>query len=523
MIYRFAPFEIDVDQVELRREGVRVAVEPQVFALLRLLVENRERLVSKDEIIEAVWGGRIVSESAVSSRIKFARQALGDDGAAQRWIRTIHGQGFRFVGEAMVEGAPPSAPSGATDRLAEVMARPMVAVFPFEQEHPDPQDAYFVDGLTEDLMAELASWRWFPILSRNAAFDPARRTLPIAERAAAFGARYAIGGRIQRAERQARLSIELVDAASGAQLWSARFERDLDGLVEMQAQIAQEVFQRIAPELNSAERRRILRKAPGDLTAWDLTMKALWVLNRPSQNDFADALEQLESATRLDPSSPLSWSLISLIRYEAALKGWVGGNLGGVRHHFQNMLAAARKAIEIDPTGWMGHSLMSAGELWSEASHSRARYHADQAIDLNPSAGLAHHFSGCVYGFGGDLEAAVAVQSQAFRVDPNHLHADVIQADLGLWRYLMGDFDASRAHLERAIAENPMNQRARQRQVALLGRLGDEAGAREALEQLVAIGGPLTGAYVAASYPFQRPEHFELFVDGLRRAGAPLQ
>jgi Flp pilus assembly protein TadD len=187
------------------------------------------------------------------------------------------------------------------------------------------------------------------------------------------------------------------------------------------------------------------------------------------------------------------------------------------------MLVAARKAIEIDPTGWMGHCLASAGELWSEASYSRARYHADQAIDLNPSAGLAHHFSGCVYGFGGDLDTAVAVQSQAFRVDPNYLHADVIQADLGLWRYLMGDFDAARAHLERSMAENPTNQRARQRQVALLGRLGDEAGAREALEQLVALGGPLTGSYVAASYPFQRREHFELFAEGLRRAGVPVE
>ncbi|WP_372783134.1 winged helix-turn-helix domain-containing protein [Phenylobacterium sp.] len=522
MIFRFAPFEIDTGQVELRRDGARVAVEPQVFALLRLLVENRERLVTKDEIIETVWGGRIVSESALSSRIKFARQALDDDGAAQRWIRTVHGQGFRFVGEATEEGAPPPVRSSAPDRLAEVMARPMVAVFPFEQENPDPRDTYFVDGLAEDLMAELASWRWFPILSRNAAFDPARRALPIAERAAAVGARYAIGGRIHRAGGQARLSIELLDAAGGEQLWSARFESDLEGLAGMQAEIARQVFQRIAPELDSAERRRILRKAPADLTAWDLTMKALWVLNRPSQDDFAGALEQLEHATELDPASPLSWALISLIRYEAALKGWVGGNLGGVEHHFQNMLFAARKAIEIDPNGWMGHSLAGAGELWGEASHARARYHADQAIDLNPSAGLAHHFSGCIYGFGGDPEAAFATQSQAFRVDPNYLHADVIEADLGLWRYLMDDCEGARLHLDRALAENPKNLRARQRLVAVLGRTGDSAGAREALDRLEALGGPLTGGYVKASYPFQQREHLELFTEGLRRGGVRL-
>jgi TolB-like protein/Tfp pilus assembly protein PilF len=522
MIYRFGDFELDADQVELRRDGARLAVEPQVFALLRLLVERRERLVTKDEIIEEVWNGRIISESALSSRIKFARQALGDDGATQQWIRTIHGQGFRFVGEVTIEGPPVTPESDPAERLAEVMARPMVAVFPFEQETFDPSDAYFVDGFAEDLMAELASWRWFPILSRNAAFASGRRDVPIAERAAALGARYAVGGRMQRVGQQARLSVELVDAASGAQLWSARFERDVARLVEMQAQIAAEVFQRIAPELTSAERRRILRKAPEDLTAWDMTLKALWALNRASPDDFAEALEQLETATRLDPASPLPWNLISLIHYETALKGWVGGRREAVQQTMQSMLSAARKAVEIDPSGWMGHSLASAGELWAGASYTRARYHADQALDLNPSAGLAHHFSGCVYGFGGDLQEAITVQSQAFRIDPDYMHTDVIEADLGLWHFLLGDCDAAKVHLERAIAFNPRNTRARQRIVALLGSLGDVEGARAELDRLVELAGPLTPEYLTASYPFQRPEHFARLAAGLQRAGVVL-
>jgi DNA-binding winged helix-turn-helix (wHTH) protein/Flp pilus assembly protein TadD len=524
MIYRFGDFELDADQIELRRDGVRLAVEPQVFALLHLLVARRERLVSRDEIIEEVWGGRFISEAAVSSRIKFCRQALGDNGATQQWIRTIHGQGFRFVGEVTVEGDGPApvAALNPAERVAEVMARPMVAVFPFEQENPDPADAYFVDGLAEDLMTELASWRWLPILSRNAAFDPSRRGLPIAERPAALGARYAIGGRIQRVGQQARLSIELVDAAGGAQLWSARFERDMAGLVEMRGQIAAEVFQRIAPELTSAERRRILRKAPEDLTAWDLTLKALWALNHASQDDFAAALEQLETATRLDPASALPWNLISFIHYETALRGWAGGQREVMVRLLREVLSAAQKAVAIDPSGWMGHSLASIGELWGAASYTRARFHAEQALELNPSAGLAHHFSGCVYGFGGDLDEAIAIQSQAFRIDPDYLHADVIEADLGLWRFLLGDLEHARTHLERAIALNPQNARARQRMVALLGSLGDLDAACEERSRLEALSGPLTAEYLAASYPFQRPEHFERLADGLRRGGVSL-
>src|SRR6185312_8934002 len=442
MIYRFGDFELDTGQVELRRAGGRVAVEPQVFALMTLLVERCERMVSKDEIVEAVWDGRIVSDSALSSRIKFARQALGDDGSAQRWIRTIHGQGFRFVGEVTAgepaTAAPPPAVSGS-ERVAEVMARPMVVVLPFEQEVPDPYDAYFVDGLAEDLMSELASWRLLPIVSRHAAFDPTHRGLPIDRRARSLGARYAIGGRIHRVGRQARLSLELVDAQSGAQLWAGRFERDVSDLLEMQARIAGEVFGRIAPELQSAEQRRILRKPPQDFTAWDHTLKALALLNRPSQDDFTEALQQLALATALDPALPMSWNLISLIHFETALKGWVGGNLGSVEQLFEDMLSAARRAIDIDPSNWMGHSLASAGELWAMGAYGKARFHAEQALDLNPSASMAQHFSGCIFGFGGDLEAAVAVQSQVFRVDPKFLHSDVVDADLGLWSLLRDD------------------------------------------------------------------------------------
>ena len=102
MLYLFDAFELDADQIELRRNGVAVPIEPQVFALLRLLVESRDRMVSKEEVVEKVWEGRFVSDSAISSRIKFARRALGDDGKEQRFIRTLHGQGFRFIGDVRI-------------------------------------------------------------------------------------------------------------------------------------------------------------------------------------------------------------------------------------------------------------------------------------------------------------------------------------------------------------------------------------------------------------------------------------
>ena len=523
MIYKFESFELDTDRYELRREGQPRAVEPQVFALLTLLVENRHRMVPREEIVGTIWGGRAVSDSALSSRIKSARQALDDDGNAQRLIRTVHGQGFRFVGEVESIAAPAAAPSptptAAQELAHEVLARPVLAVLPFENEGGRPEDAYFADGIAEELITELSSWRWFPILSRDTSFDRSRANLSASARAAAIGARYAVAGRLLRAGDSSRLTVELLDTASETQLWSAHYTRSTAELAGLQSEIAAEIFQRIAPELTSEETRRIMRKRHEDLTAWDMTIKGLWYLHRATQHDFSQALALLQDATRVDPGFALPWSFIALARFEQALKGWTGGAPGGVRETFRSMLEAASTSIELDPSSWMGHALVSAGELWTNLSFSRARLHANRAIELNPSASMAHHFSGCISGFSGDLEGAIATQGNVYRVDPRYSHADVVEADLGLWHLLEGDLERAAAHLQRTIGLNPSNLRARQRQIVLAGLAGNKTLARETLQKLKELGGTMDEQYLAASYPFQNPRHAETFRAGLKAAG----
>jgi TolB-like protein len=519
MIHRFEGFELDTDRYELRRQGQPKAVEPQVFALLTMLVENRHRMVPREEIISAVWAGRAVSDSALSSRIKSARQALDDDGNAQRLIRTVHGQGFRFVGEVESAAAPAPEPAAVQEWARAVLARPVIAVLPFENETGRAEDAYFVDGIAEELISELSSWRWFPVLSRNSSFDRSRASLPASARAAALGARYAVTGSLRRAGDSSRLAVELLDTATDTQLWSARYLRGAAELAHLQSEIAAEIFRRIAPELTSEETRRVMRKRHEDLTAWDMTFKALWHLHRATRHDFTDALALLEDATRVDPGFALPWSFIALARFEQALKGWTSGAPGGVRDVFRGMLEAASTSVELDPASSMGHALMSAGELWTNLSFPRARLHANRAIELNPSASMAHHFSGCIAGFAGDLEGAIATQHNVYRVDPQYAHADVVEADLGLWHMLRGERECAGDHLERSIAINPANLRAWQRQVVRAGLMGDAALARKALQALEDLGGTMNEQYLAASYPFQDPRHAEIFRAGLAAAG----
>ena len=525
MIHRFESFELDTGRYELRLGGKPVAVEPQVFSVLTMLVENRHRMVRREEIIEAVWSGRAVSDSVLSSRIKSARQALDDDGNAQRLIRTVHGQGFRFVGKVEsvepVESATP-APTAAQAWVREVLARPTLAVLPFETDETDetesraPGDAYFADGIAEELIAELASWRWFPILSRDSSFDKSHAGLKASARAAALGARYVVAGRLARAEGARRLSVELLDATTDTQLWSARYDVRAAEFARMQSDIVSEIFRRIAPELTSAETRRVMRERHEDLTAWDLTIKGLWHMHR---HDFRQALALLEDATRVDPGFALPWSVIAQTRLEQALAGWKRGQRDESYEAFRGLLEAASTAVELDPSSWMGHTLMSAAELWVNLSFPRARLHANRALELNPSASMAHHVSGCIWGFAGDLDAAIAEQGNVFRVDPRYGHAEVVQSDLGLWHLLRGDLEQAAENLRRSVSLDPSNVRARQRQIVLAGFSKDEALAREALAALEKLGGTMDEQYLAASYPFQKPSHAKRFREGLRAAG----
>jgi TolB-like protein len=524
MIHRFEAFELDTDRHELRRGGEVRAVEPQVFSVLTMLVENRHRMVPREELIAAVWSGRAVSDSVLSSRIKSARQAVDDDGDAQRLIRTVHGQGFRFVGEVETVASPPPgpspAPTAAQELAHEVLARPVLAVLPFDSEGGAPEDAYFADGIAEELIAELSSWRWFPILSRDSSFDRTHAALPAFARAAAMGARYAVTGRLVRAGEASRLTVELLDSSTNTQLWSARYAGDAAELSRKQSEIASEIFRRIAPELTSEETRRVMRKRPEDLTAWDMTIKGLWHLHRATPHDFSQALALLEDATRVDPGFALPWSVIAHARFEQALKGWKDGKVLVARDAFRDVLEAAATSVDLDPASWMGHALMGAGELWTNLSISRARLHAERAIELNPSASMAHHFSGCITGFAGDLAGAIATQNNVYRVDPRYGHADVVDADLALWHLLKGDLDVARQHLERSIGLDPSNLRARQRQIVLAGLSGDAALAREAFDALEQLGGTMNEQYLAASYPFQDATHAETFRKGLRAAEA---
>ncbi len=522
MIYGFENYEVDPGRAELRRDGVAVPVEPQVFELIRYLVAAPDRVVTRDEIFSAIWGERIVSDAALSSRIRDARKALGDDGTAQRLIRTVQRRGLRFVGRVTERpAAMPARPAAVEPSLPdppqrpEILDRPAVAVMTLRSLSDDPSDEYLAEGLSDQIVAALSAWRYFPVLSRKttlgmqspdeATDDPAPRN-----------ARYVLGGSFRRQGSKVKLALTLADTRISEQIWSHQITRDRDELIDLEEEIAAQVATIAAPELVGADARRVLRKPASDLTAWELAMRAAWLIEKGTDTDFAQAERLAAQAIERAPDWSLPYTLIAVAKFQQAMAGFSGTD---TRAAFSDTMVEAKRALDIDRGSWIAHALTAVGELWTNRNHERALLHVQRAMELNPSAPMNYHFGGCICGFAGDPATARGHQERLLRMDPLYPYTATIESDLGLWHLLDGEFGQAQERLDRSHRWDPRYGRALQRQIVLAGLQDDRARAAVAAGKLRDLGLSLKRDAIMSSYPFRNPDHSALFLDGLRRSG----
>jgi TolB-like protein len=295
----FGDHRLDVDRRELWLGDRLIALAPQVFDLLVYLLCNRERVVTKDDLLEAIWGGRIVSESALTTRINAVRRAVGDSGKAQRLIRTMPRRGFRFVGiveeaqkpEASIS-AGPRAVADLLDSTLTLPDKPSVAVLPFANLSGDPEQDYFADGMVEEIVTALSRVRWFLVIARNSTLAYKDKAVDVRDVGRQLGVRYVLEGSLRKSGTRIRVTAQLVDAATANHVWAERYDREIVDLFAVQDEITERVVGAIEPELYAAEHFRSQRKQPDRLDAWECVIRAM------SQNHTRVGVTEAEALCR---------------------------------------------------------------------------------------------------------------------------------------------------------------------------------------------------------------------------------
>jgi TolB-like protein len=256
----------------LRRGPTIVPIAPLAFDLLEFLIRNRERVLTKDDLIVAIWNGRIVSESALSTCVNAVRSALNDTGARQRLIRTLPRKGMRFVG-AVCEAQKPDvfiATESATEQPRSALPlpdRPSIAALPFTNMSGDPEQDYFADGMVEEIITALSRLRWLFVIARNSSFTYKGRAVDVKQVGRELGVRYVLEGSVRKTSNRVRITGQLIDASTGAHIWADRFDGAMEDIFDLQDQLAASVVGAIAPKREQAEIERANRKPTGSLDA----------------------------------------------------------------------------------------------------------------------------------------------------------------------------------------------------------------------------------------------------------------
>jgi len=535
----FAGHELDLLRHELRRGGEVVHVEPQVFDLLLHLIRNRDRVVSKDELLDAIWSGRIVSEAALSSRINAARKAVGDDGDRQALIRTIHKRGFRFVGEVQEQNGPSgeavrSAEAGGEEggvrpAVAAVMAvrrdapsdaggrKPSVVVIPFTNLSQEPDTEYFSYGLTEDVIRLLARNRWLEVLSRHSAAAFRGREVEPRAVGAALGVRYLVQGSVLKRGEHLRIAADLVCAETGRQLWSESYDLGLADILQIQQAMAQQIAAVIEPELARLEREAAIRKPPGNLDAWDCYQRGLWNLWGFTVPGLAEAEVMFRRAIELDAGFARAHGALSYVYLQSAV-------LRGPEERQALLDAAlhyARKAVALDDGDCMNFCVLGRAHVMHR-NHAEGIAALEKAIQLNPSFAQGYFALGHAMLWCGREEEAIALLERATELSPRDPHLSTFHDLRAMAHFALGELDEAAAFGREAVRLPNASYRAFATLVAALGLLGRPEEARPWREELLRRMPGYSCAYALGEFFFGANDALvERFVAGLREAGVP--
>ncbi len=522
MQFLFGDYTLDIDRRELHRGSEPIAVEPQVFDLLIYLVQNHHRVVSKDDLIATVWEGRIVSESTLTSRINAARKAVGDSGEDQKLIRTIARRGFRFVGAVRPQSPDDaSAPSGprpdearGEPRLALPPSdRPAIAVLPFVNISGDPEQDYFSDGISEDIITALSKLRWFFVIARNSSFIYKGKAVHMKQVAEELGVGYVVEGSVRKSGDRVRISVQLNDVATGSHIWAERYERGLADVFAVQDEITEAIVAAIEPQLYASESFRAQRKPPDSMDAWDLVMRGLSYYWRVTREDNLVAQALLEKAIAIDPNYGQALGVLAASYTFSFHMGWA--EIAATVPIAERAALAAIQADSEDP--WAHYALGSVYLFTRRFEDSLAEF--ELALRLNPNFSLAQGYYGLVLSYCGRWEDADKAARRARRLSPRDPFSAIYSGIAAYAQFVGRNYQEAMRLAREAIRQRGDFVGAHRVLTAAAGMAGQAEIATSALRELRRAQPNISLAWIANQMPIMQGAELEHYLEAFRRAG----
>lgn len=403
----FDAFELDQGTRELHRNGVPVALEPKVFDLLVWLISNRERVVSKAELNEAVWHGSIVSDAAVDTCIKAARRAIGDDGKTQQKIRTLPRRGFRFVAavDARLEPAlasalaPPPPPRRAS-----------IAITPFVE---SGEPTRLGGALAHDVITRLAKLRSLFVIAQGSVFALHDRGMSSQDSGRLLGVDYTVGGEVTLRRSRLVVRVELWETQTARIVWAETFDAPSRAALAVLDGIGNRIVSSVVAEIEALERNRAILKAPSSLDAWEAYHRGLWHMYRFTQSDNEQARNFFEYAIGLDRTFSRALAGLSFTYWQDAFQDWQPDRQKALELAYAN----ASESLLVDDRDPAAHWAMGRA-LWLRGCHDQSVAELEQAVDISPNFALAHYNLGFVHATTGDPASAVAYSEKARALSP---------------------------------------------------------------------------------------------------------
>jgi TolB-like protein/Tfp pilus assembly protein PilF len=539
MLYSFENYVLDTDRRELRRGSGLVSVEPQVFDLLAYLIENRERVVSKDDLLATIWRGRAVSDSALTSRVNAARCAIGDSGNQQRLIKTHLRKGIRFVGavhtekklggastEPVAEAQFDRDPSVRTADIAPQKRRPAlhlpdkpsIAVLPFTNISGDREQDYFADGMAEEIITALSRCRWLFVIARNSTFTYKGKPVDVREVGRELGVRYVLEGSVRRGGNRLRFTGQLIDAISGTHIWADRFEGELSDIFELQDHFTEAIVAAIEPSLQLAEIERLENRPATNLAAYDLLLRAQQLEFHFTEESLAAALRHLKQVLTIDPSYASAMALAACCYAGRNIQGWARD----AATEASEGLELASRAVELGKDDsnvlWM-----AAYAVWRLANDAmRARELAYRSLRLNPNSAIALAITAWMEAQLGNPAKAIEMYQRAERLSPLDPRGWLIATGMGMAFFHQERFDAATSWAEKALADNPRCTIALRTLAGSLAKVGRREEATVVVQKLLKIEPQLTlSVWRARLRWLDETPWGNRYVEALRLAGLP--